>query len=1253
MKIDKNDIDIYLSEIAERLWLGQASLMVGAGFSMNAIPKTTTTKKIPSWKELGDCFFQKIYEEKTTEKRDAYLDISKLAEEVEAYFGRKTLEEIIEKNISDKEFIPSELHDELVKLPWSDIFTTNYDTLLERSADKIFQKERHYQIILNKEDLTLSTKPRIIKLHGSFPSHRPFIITQEDYRKFPFENAPFVNTVRQSLMENYLCLIGFSGNDPNFLHWIGWVKDNLEKFAPQIYFIGCNISNTERKWLESKEITPVDISCLAKINENKEDTKTELCDANQSDKELYPKALFEFIKNINELLKQKNNSTTDAKPNTNLDWPRETTTFFRNKNKDIISQLEEVTKLWKDTRESYPNWLILPKNSRDVLLQHTDNLFLYDIEKVNTSFDIEFLYEYNWRQEKCLIPIFNSFVAIYEGVINKYNPFPKKLQKENTITPDGDNTINWDLISIYWIELQLSLLRFYREEGFDEKWNSLANELTLIQNEFSSELLARYCYERCLYYLFSLDIASVRNELKKWPTVTLPPYWEAKRAGIMAELGDTEEAEKILEASLKEIKNGIQSSQLISDYALISQEAYILQLLKYVKQSLNIKQGKNNVEEFKNYSERWSELIQYKCDPWGELKLFDVSLHTDLPYKFVRKNYSFEIGSITNTYHLSKDNTYAIGAYSFLRYLEEVSIPLKLPNSTFAKETAQKAIPYVSKFSLNWGLVSLIRSGNAKIVDAVLGRQTLSSQSQEICDELVIVFLDALTKSTSEIEKGNAWNNNTFAISLATVIPEIFSRLCVKCSYDVKFKVLIFLKELYCADYEKQCKYSGIKSLIKNIINSFSHEEQYYLLPLLLDFPIIDTDDPRNEYLEPFQFFTTSINSSRKSIDVKSKINELFSLASISNSKRKFALWRLYSLFKYKILNQQQINKFGNILWKQTAIYGFPIETDFYYFAFLVLPHPKNVNPIQLLKNYINKSELPVQANKTDDGISITKGNDSIFHNILGTNAENCDYFWSKDDIDLLLSRMITWWNDDKEYLKETEIGFGGSISDEFKYRFKKMIRIFSNIMTPNIELISPNYKTQIEMLLDELAGYGMPDLEAKAAFSKIYTKKDQSLYNEINKKLFSKSESDILDAVNAVSVLIINKISDVTFLVEAISENIKYRTEVELDIFIDTIWVVINNNSQIITDKILKNILLGMEYLIKEIDILEDDPDEIIHNKLLIKRSVSRLLPSLKKFYLEEKKCDIPQYIMDWEKKCLDVNEFSEIRNTWINSQV
>ncbi|ELY4757268.1 SIR2 family protein, partial [Cronobacter sakazakii] len=186
------------------------------------------------WNDLGDIFYESVYCKKNDNR---YSNVLKLGDEVQAAFGRATLDKLIMDHVPDKEYEPSKLHVSLLSLPWIDVFTTNYDTLLERASVNV--DSRKYDIVLNKNDLMNAERPRIIKLHGSFPSERPFIVTEEDYRKYPLENSPFVNTVQQSLIENTLCLIGFSGDDPNFLNWIGWIRDNLgTENSPKIYLIG-------------------------------------------------------------------------------------------------------------------------------------------------------------------------------------------------------------------------------------------------------------------------------------------------------------------------------------------------------------------------------------------------------------------------------------------------------------------------------------------------------------------------------------------------------------------------------------------------------------------------------------------------------------------------------------------------------------------------------------------------------------------------------------------------------------------------------------------------------------------------------------------------------------------------------------------------------------------------------------------------------------------------------------------------------
>lgn len=89
--------------------------------------------------------------------------------------------------------------------------------------------------------------PRIIKLHGSFPSQRPFIITEKDYRTYAKRFAGMVNTVQQALLENVFCMIVFSCENPNFLNWIGWIHDNLGRSSSQkLYMVSVEPVNEAR-----------------------------------------------------------------------------------------------------------------------------------------------------------------------------------------------------------------------------------------------------------------------------------------------------------------------------------------------------------------------------------------------------------------------------------------------------------------------------------------------------------------------------------------------------------------------------------------------------------------------------------------------------------------------------------------------------------------------------------------------------------------------------------------------------------------------------------------------------------------------------------------------------------------------------------------------------------------------------------------------------------------------------------------------
>ena len=79
-------------------------------------------------------------------------------------------------------------------------------------------------------------------------------------------------------------------------------------------------------------------------------------------------------------------------------------------------------------------------------------------------------------------------------------------------------------------------------------------KLVAVWNQLSEEQVALLHYERALQHLYRLDISGLEEGLNAWPVNQSLPFFEAKRAGLLAEIGRLEDAQKILETSLKSVR---------------------------------------------------------------------------------------------------------------------------------------------------------------------------------------------------------------------------------------------------------------------------------------------------------------------------------------------------------------------------------------------------------------------------------------------------------------------------------------------------------------------------------------------------------------------------------------------------------------------------------------------------------------------------------------------------------------------------
>lgn len=1214
-----DDIRLYLDEIAERLLTGHATLMVGAGFSKNAAPVAGVKNKFPNWNELGEFFFEKIHG-KNASGQIKFLSPLKLAEEIEVLFGRPALDNLLTDKIPDDSHKPTELYTKLLQLEWRDVFTTNFDTLLERATEDIV--DRNYQVVVKKGDIVSSKSPRIIKLHGSFPSHTPFIITEEDYRIYPDVFAPFVNTVHQALLETTLCLIGFSADDPNFLKWIGWIRDQFkENTTSKIYLIGlADFSESGKKFLYKRNINIVDFSNCPDVNGD------------------HAKAIERFVDYL----------TRKKSEEYRLDWPNQIT-LPTNGTENKIAHVIHTVEKWKSIREKFPGWRIVPKENRKKFHPYIREFDWVDYVKDNLQelnlVDIQYVFEYFWQLDKCLLPIPDHFAALAELCLAKYHP----TKVADRLDSDTRSSFDWNSVKEQWVQISIYLLRYYREEGKQEKWDQCESNLSQILDQLSEEQVASINYERSLQQLFKLNTAGLEDCLNSWLSNKSLLFFEAKRAGLLAEIGRLDDAQKILETSLKSVRNKQNLKPVSNDYSNVSDEAYLMLLLRCVKQSIQITTHdySENSEVKKKYSERLNYLRQFKCSPLDELTQFSNKL--DSPYiesKEVCQRYSFRVGEVKTTQLLMFNDYDALEGYSFLRFCEDIALPYHLPGLIIATDSAKNSLSRIGNYSPHWALISLIRVGDVKAVEQIYNRKYVYQMSIEQCDSTIDHLLNTLGAAKNDIANETSLYPVGFGAKLAGILPTILSRLCCKSSDESKQRLFEFVVKIYSSEHKS--KYKGTVELVQLLFDSMTRAHQIQSIPNLLNIPIptnMDLITERN-YLNPFIFLRKyeAPKPDRKSIS-NDRITYYINKVKSKNQKvRDWAIFTLGFLSECNLLTDGQKNRFVKAAWCQTDSYGFPISTIYLKHFWLHFQHHDKFNGKHQIEKYVSEMEIPSQSESADEGIAI--GQFSTFRDIANEliGAQRSMQF-GQHVYELWWKKIQFWWENNKKYLRH----HAQDVVEEFQARASFLITVTSEFILPNLA-ISNNSMKEIQLLVSDLQSYGMPTACIKAASNMQLKHETEEIISAIQKQLTDDHISSFHDAIEAIEYIVKdeNFDSDVKRnLVILVLDAIIWRAHKVVNFALNTVSLVVKEYPELIDSEIERMILLALDLTATYSD-LENGVDTMeLEEKLSVRRDSACLAYDFYLFY-QSKMREVPQEINKWKSICESTKEFAEVRNQW-----
>jgi len=438
-------------------------------------------------------------------------------------------------------------------------------------------------------------------------------------------------------------------------------------------------------------------------------------------------------------------------------------------------------------------------------------------------------------------------------------------------------------------------------------------------------------------------------------------------------------------------------------------------------------------------------------------------------------------------------------------------------------------------------------------------------------------------------------------------------------------------------------------------MKSLSNYEIQQLIPKFVEFPYpADLNlTTEREFINPFTLIDTEKNDARfgKIKLNPSSIETLFSLASTDdNLKRQWGTLSLISLYKLQLLSKSEIVKLGKTIWSQIDDSGFPKNTQYYKFAFMGLPYP-DIDLSARIKSYIENTNFPIQADKKSKSISITGGHIPLCNEIIGANKY---VTWEQEELVTLFYRLVKWWDADKELLKkDDEPVFFCSTAEEFRRRFKNLIKILSEVIFPKLvfDSTSKPLREEIKRIVMELDEYGLITLKLKVIARNYLDLNDENLSIMVENSLCSSEHQVVIESLNVLLWILKNSSSfdleSINNIIEVLGQSIRWRYKVGFVSVLNVTKVIIRDYPQW-NSTLEMAILAALDNLLKETELTQDINNDDFAERLQIREEAAGLAYQLYEHYIRDNTKIIPNVLLNWKNICSSEYEFSEIRIQW-----
>lgn len=860
-----------LKKLAAALWQEEsayhgAAVLVGAGFSRCGGRSGTADARLPLWHDLSRVLASEL-------KTSSGSDPLRLAEEYCAYFGRQALYDLVTKEVNDLSWTPGNLHEMLLELPWSEVLTTNWDTLLERASREVHQPS--YSLVSKQQDLSSVRSPRIVKLHGTINVSDDLIFTSEDYRRYPQKYAAFVNFARQVFIENELCLVGFSGDDPNFLQWAGWVRDHLAANSRRIYLAGAlNLTAAKRKYLESINVAPIDLGGLVDDYDDQD--------------ERHAVATEKFL-----------SALLDLRPKPAWEWgPRSAhrqtlsmaeITSERAEPERYASDIEQQVLILEEDRNSYPGWLICPEAPKWELQNQSVDPYPNPRSLAAMGNDVRarLLYEIAWRQRVTLqatpVWLVNAFLEICDP--SQPCVLTKKQQMEVALLV-LKNTRWWGADENGDIPQRMVDILHHNKKYWAESDNEVHYHQALVaRDSFQFEVL-----EKLVETIEESD-----------------SVWKIRKASLLAELGSYERGERLVAEGYKQLLG--QSRAEPSSIYITSRLAYADWLLRGIRA---LRPGRLQSAFPAKYESA-------NCSPVSHLD----TLRRDLLKEIERQEGSkrieplFEPGRYKDK---SKDLIFNNTLHPLL-LMDAISgvggLPLRWRNCSFMADLAARMAQLDSVDNVQKHALAIRSAGHdqAEVLKTTFSRTAVAGLHPDYVQGLVKQCREAIDYWRVRLASDQT-HLRGYAMDRLRVFCEVLARLSVRLLPQEAKRIFRFGVELGSnTQFRHVWLISSLRSLISNAFESVPTSEQSELLLDVLSFPL-----SRELGLERSEQWPNPVvecpGPRTENFAIDRRIGEIIDAIEPCSPGSADPLLRLLPLLEANFLNEGERDRISSIVWR-------------------------------------------------------------------------------------------------------------------------------------------------------------------------------------------------------------------------------------------------------------------------------------------------------------------------------------------------